>query len=114
MVLIVIILIAAAICLYRKIVAQANASKNTIPKAVIDNPDFDDMNLEKQYTPNAIYEAANRASEGGFGGKDFDRSKMNMNDDVIGWTTSKIQDTESAIVDESALPGDDSIEGDDI
>lgn len=94
MIMIVLILIGIAVCLYRKIISQYEVSQASVPKAVIENPEFDEMHgLEKQYTPNPVYEKANRNSEG-FGGKSFNRSsaKTNTMDDV--WSSSKLRDYE--------------------
>lgn len=105
MIMIVIILIGIAVCLYRKIISQYEVSQTDVPKAVIENPEFDEMHgLEKQYTPNPVYEKANRNSEG-FGGKSFNRfsAKTNAADDVVPWSSSKLKETEGDL-NESSIP----------
>lgn len=88
MIMIVIILIGISVCLYRKIISQYEVSQTGVPKAVVENPEFDEMHgLEKQYTPNPVYEKANRKSDG-FGGKSFNRNaKTNAADDVMPWSS---------------------------
>lgn len=55
MIVIIIMLISVAICLYKKIISQAEIRKAEIPVGLEQHPELDSHGFEDQYVPNNMY-----------------------------------------------------------
>lgn len=92
MIMIIIILISIAVCLYKKIISQAEVRKAEIPAGLEKHPELDSHGFEDQYVPNALFKKKTGANRE-FGGVDFEKKNTrnmnkNMDDLVFGSSTS--------------------------
>jgi len=112
MICIILALISVAVCLYKKIISQAEIRKAEIPEALEKHPDLDSHGFEDQYVPNDLYKKKTGVSKQ-FGGVGFDKKNTRsakVNDDLVfgsnqsssavnlSESACKLNDTEGALV----------------
>ena len=77
MICIILALISIAVCLYKKIISQAEIRKAEIPEALANHPEIDSHGFEDQYVPNDLYKKKTGVSKE-FGGVNFEKKNWQL------------------------------------